>query len=397
MLTQEEVINNLTNRWYNFDFSKFKYINSKTKGIVICPIHGEFESIYNRMMNKNLKTICMKCANENKLAINNNNMDKINNLKNKFPNLNFNNFKYINSKTNSTIVCAIHGKFKSSYIRLMNNKNKYGCPKCNISNKDKRIINTSMDKDIAIQSMQAKFPELDFSKFIYVNDKAKSIIICKKHGEMEMSRHRVMSKGMIYPCKLCRAKNNKYKEEVINNLKNKWKELNFDNFEYIKSSNKSIVVCSKHGEFESSYKRLMARDNKYGCPTCAKENRKVLKCNISSYEKEIIEYIKSINPSLNIELNNRSIILNEYTNNYLELDIYLPDINLAIEFNGSYWHSDKVISRTRKGFKTAKEYHDYKTLKCEEKGIKLIHIEEHMYKKIKVDILNELKRKIIAT
>ena len=48
-----------------------------------------------------------------------------------------------------------------------------------------------------------------------------------------------------------------------------------------------------------------------------------------------------------------------------ELDIYLPDFNLAIEYNGSYWHSEG-----RKG----KEYHLNKTELCNEKGIQLLHI-----------------------
>lgn len=46
-----------------------------------------------------------------------------------------------------------------------------------------------------------------------------------------------------------------------------------------------------------------------------------------------------------------------------ELDIYLPDIKLAIEYNGSYWHSDKN-----------KNYHLNKTELCNEKGIQLFHI-----------------------
>jgi hypothetical protein len=53
----------------------------------------------------------------------------------------------------------------------------------------------------------------------------------------------------------------------------------------------------------------------------------------------------------------------------LELDIYLPDYNLAIECNGSYWHSELNGKD--------KNYHLNKTKKCEEKGIQLIHIWEH--------------------
>ena len=49
-----------------------------------------------------------------------------------------------------------------------------------------------------------------------------------------------------------------------------------------------------------------------------------------------------------------------------ELDIYLPDLNLAIEYDGLYWHNTDVIPDPN--------YHLNKTLACEKEGIKLFHI-----------------------
>lgn len=51
----------------------------------------------------------------------------------------------------------------------------------------------------------------------------------------------------------------------------------------------------------------------------------------------------------------------------LELDFYLPDLKIAIELDGLYWHSIK--------FKDPK-YHLNKTEQCEAQGIQLIHIFE---------------------
>ena len=76
----------------------------------------------------------------------------------------------------------------------------------------------------------------------------------------------------------------------------------------------------------------------------------------SKYEKEIIDFLKSEN----LIKNSRNIIPP------YELDIYLPDYKLAIEFNGLYWHS-----------KFDKNYHINKTNLCEHKGIKLLHIFEN--------------------
>lgn len=49
-----------------------------------------------------------------------------------------------------------------------------------------------------------------------------------------------------------------------------------------------------------------------------------------------------------------------------EIDIYIPEFKLGIEYNGEYWHSKKD-----------KDYHLTKTIKAKELGITLIHVFEH--------------------
>jgi hypothetical protein len=63
-----------------------------------------------------------------------------------------------------------------------------------------------------------------------------------------------------------------------------------------------------------------------------------------------------------VNRNNRTVLDGK------ELDFYIPELNFAIEYNGLYWH--------REGPKVSKNYHLEKTIKCEEKGIRLIHIFE---------------------
>lgn len=87
----------------------------------------------------------------------------------------------------------------------------------------------------------------------------------------------------------------------------------------------------------------------------------------STPEKKLKDYISNIY-SGPIILNNKKIIPP------YELDIYLPDRNLAFEFNGNYWHSEEMLSD--KGI-TPKLYHQYKTLECRKKNIQLIHIFEY--------------------
>lgn len=77
-------------------------------------------------------------------------------------------------------------------------------------------------------------------------------------------------------------------------------------------------------------------------------------------EKEIADFLKNL--GINIVENSKEIIPPK------EIDIYVPEKQLAIEFDGLYYHSSK--------FNDNKNYHLEKTLTCEEKGIRLIHIYE---------------------
>lgn len=90
------------------------------------------------------------------------------------------------------------------------------------------------------------------------------------------------------------------------------------------------------------------------CPTCFPKK-------INFLESEIYDFIKSILPNEIIERGNRTIL------NGKELDIYIPNKNIAIEFNGLYWHSE--ISG-----KKDKMYHLNKTNICKENKIRLLHI-----------------------
>jgi hypothetical protein len=110
------------------------------------------------------------------------------------------------------------------------------------------------------------------------------------------------------------------------------------------------------------------------------------KCNPPTYfgssleEKELVDFIKTLDN--NIITNSRNII------NPYELDIYIPNYNIAIEYNGLYWHSEK-------GGKY-QGYHINKFKICLDKNIHLIQIfsDEWINKKeiVKSRLKNLLKQ-----
>jgi hypothetical protein len=129
------------------------------------------------------------------------------------------------------------------------------------------------------------------------------------------------------------------------------------------------VQHSECGEFDITkallYNRL--KGNSIICLNCNPIDVKN-----SSFEIEVYNYI--LNKGLRVERKNRKILEG------LEIDIYLPDLNIAIECNGVYWHSELYKDN---------KYHLNKTLKCKEKSIDLLHIWEDDWK-YKNDIIKSI-------
>lgn len=90
---------------------------------------------------------------------------------------------------------------------------------------------------------------------------------------------------------------------------------------------------------------------KVGCAKCRHTSRG---------EVELREFIQSL--KMPAEYSTRHIL-----SSGRELDVYLPEKSVAIEYNGVYWHSDKFRNRT---------YHQSKMQECTSLGIRLLQIWE---------------------
>lgn len=118
-------------------------------------------------------------------------------------------------------------------------------------------------------------------------------------------------------------------------------------------------ICKK--DYEIEYGKLQQRTNRDQINPC-------FHCNPlydfkSNGEIEIYNFLKKYDNTIRKQCKN--IIYPR------QLDIYLPKFNVAIEFNGLYWHSDIFCNSL---------YHLEKTNLCEKQGIKLIHIFEDEWK-----------------
>lgn len=105
--------------------------------------------------------------------------------------------------------------------------------------------------------------------------------------------------------------------------------------------------CSKGHE----WKAIIANRNKgVGCPICNSER------NTSFPEYAIVYYLKKYGLD----------VIHSYREMGYELDVYVPSKKIAIEYDGSFWHENKVKKDLEKN------------RKCKKDGIKLYRIREEL-------------------
>jgi len=187
----------------------------------------------------------------------------------------------------------------------------------------------------------------------------------KKYGVKYSSQNKEIMNRISKSLQKTRIKQNLEKNKNII-------EINYEESYY-------IVKCDQNKNHNFTINpALFTQRQRYKIPICTICNP--ININISGNEINLFNFIKN-NYDDEIILNNRNII------KPYELDIYLPELKVAFEYNGLYWHSE---------MHKEKNYHLNKTEKCEEKEIQLIQIYEDdwLYKQdiIKSIILNKLRK-----
>ena len=137
-------------------------------------------------------------------------------------------------------------------------------------------------------------------------------------------------------------------------------------------------LCNKN--FTCKMRKLFSRvgRNQNPCIYCFKKSTFT-----SAGERELGKYIKCIYKH-NVIFNDRSTI-------HKEIDVYLPDLKLGFEFDGTYWHMDKRFHKAtdinKHKNKTADQIWKIDELKdklAANKGIKIIHIKQFDWESNKV-------------
>lgn len=175
----------------------------------------------------------------------------------------------------------------------------------------------------------------DYSKVIYTKMTEKVIVVCPEHGPWEI-RAFAHKKGQ--GCMGCRGYCGPRKntdEDIIS----KAREVHGNAYDYSKMVFKNIltkieIVCPEHGSFFQTPDNHIRKGNK--CPYCkntgaSRESKKVLTPIIRELQKRNIQFF--------FDSTEFRVDVGSGQTRY-HLDLYVPSLNLNVEFNGSAWHPD---------------------------------------------------------
>lgn len=253
-------------------------------------------------------------------------------------------FVYTKSLAKSVITCPEHGDFLQSPA---NHSNGAGCPKCAGRGVD------WLSRFRAVHGYTYEYPN-----FVFTGYKTPVRIVCSVHGAFYQTpdNHYRNRQG----CPACKG----HKLSVARRLSlgefihraNKVHGFRFDysNVEFANLLTSEVEIrCPLHGIFTQTPVNHLA--GKVGCTKC--NNTK------SRGEDAVAKLMSLFTP---VDQRNRTLIKPK------ELDILLPEKNLAIEYCGEYWHSYEDKESEKKG--KSSHYQKYKA--CEAAGVRLITMYE---------------------
>lgn len=303
-----ERANKMHNNKYLYE--KVNYINSLTKVIITCPIHGDFEQTpVNHITGRG----CSKCAIvSTKSKTSSTTEDFIEKAKqihgNKYD---YSEVVYINNRTLIKIVCPEHGLFYQTPKKHLLGS---GCKMCGYEKVGKLCRKTT--EDFIKDAKQVHGDKYDYSKTQYINSKRDVEIICSIHGSFWQNPHGHVSG---YGCPKCTLKE---QSKIYEYIKSTFPEYNWS-WEY-KSQwlvNQRIDICCEEIKLAIEYNgpQHYMPIERYGgeishVKTKERDQRKSKLCNENGFSLYVIKYDDVNYDKIREDINN--IITNSKINSY---------------------------------------------------------------------------------
>lgn len=262
--------------------------------------------------------------------------------------------EYKGSKEKVCIVCNEldengnpHGEFwQEANSHLYHGKR---CPKCH------GFLKKTTEQFIK-EAISVHGNKYDYSKFEYQGNKIPGIIVCPIHGEfLQQPTHHICQKSGCPKCNIG-ISIPKTTEQFIKDAKNiHGDRYDYSKAEYIHSHTPLTIICPEHGDFQQSPNSHLQGK---GCPRC-----------ILKSQTRIFQKLKSTFPDINFIWEYKSEWLGEQ-----RIDIFLPDYNIAIEYNGEQHYFPVEVFGGEERFQWQIQQDELKIEKCKNNHVDLLVI-----------------------
>lgn len=272
------------------------------------------------------------------------------------------------SKSKIPIWCSIHQEFFTQ--QAANHMNGQGCPPCGFALRAEK----KRKADPVADFRKVHGDTYDYAHMVYSNSQTKIEIGCLAHGSFwQKPNAHLRGDG----CPVCWATRKKAFAAARNDVyKDRFAEraAKVHNGAYAlitlpeHSHDEITLNCPKHGDFnQQAHSHL----NGHGCPACGR---------ITSYtQRELAAFIEGL--GVRVEQDNRTVL------GGLHIDIWAPDCNIGVEYNGSYWHTHERVGNKHR------EKHD----RAVKAGVKLIQIFDFEWLERRSAVENRLQALFGAT
>lgn len=323
------------------------YKNVRQKLEYICP-RGHRYNISWASWNRGSR--CLLCENDNKRRIaKNKKLIKYQAIKKEFEKEGYTllSTSYVCKDSPLDYICPKNNKHKISWSNWRKGQR---CPCC--------VVRTRTPYNFIKEAFESEGYKLLSTK--YTHSKQKLNYICPKGHEHSITWSNWKSGQR---CVYCAGNIKKNIDVIKNNVESN--DYTVLSSLYFNARTPLHLLCPNGHDYYVTWDNWNSKENR--CPRCTNNGT-------SKQEVELIDFIKSI-------YNKKIISRTKSIIPPLELDIVLPDIGLAIEYCGLYWHSE-LVRKDRK-------YHLNKLEQCNFKNYKLITIFEDEFL-LKRDILESV-------
>jgi very-short-patch-repair endonuclease len=262
---------------------------------------------------------------------------------------------YVTTRKKVEIGCKIHGGFWQAPRSHLQRK---GCPTCG---EDHRATTQRFTNEEFIEKSKLQHGDrYDYSNVYYTHSRANVNIICKDHGMFSQSPgHHLQGHGCPV-CGVIRRVNIRLStnEEFIEKSKLQHGDrYDYSMIEYINSLTKVNIICKVHGAFSQTPSDHLRG---HGCPTCRS----------SRGNMRVSQYLTNND----IKFESEKKFPGMRYKQSLFLDFYLPDSNLAIEFDGRQHFEVVDVFGGKEEFEKIQIRDRIKNEFCRETGIHLLRI-----------------------